>query len=89
LHGLSTALAGTVRHSVFGGVAVAAQLHSQPLLANVRAAFAHGVDEALLISAGIALTGALLSLVFLPSTRTAAEDEHPPTAKDRPLVEPH
>lgn len=89
LSGLPSALAGTVQHSVFGGVAVAAQLHSQPLLGNVRDAFTHGVDQALLISAGIALAGALLSLLFLPNTRTVAEDERAPTAKDRLLVESH
>jgi MFS transporter, DHA2 family, multidrug resistance protein len=89
LGGLPDALAGTVRHSVFGGTAVAAQLHSQPLLANVRDAFTHGIDEALLISAGTALAGALLALLFLPNTRAAAEDEHTSEAKERLVVEPH
>jgi len=89
LTGLSAALAAAVRHSVFGGVAVAAQLHSQPLLSNVRDAFAAGVDEALLISAGIAMIGALLSLGFLPNLVTAAGSERASTGKDMPLVEPH
>jgi DHA2 family multidrug resistance protein-like MFS transporter len=89
LGGLPAALAGTVRHSVFGGTAVAAQLHSQPLLANVRDAFTHGIDEALLISAGIALAGALLSLLFLPNTRAAAKAERASSAKEQLVVEPH
>jgi len=71
LSGLPAAAASTVRGSVFGGVAVATRLHSQPLLVSVRSAFAHGVDEALLISAGIAFAGALLALLFLPSSRAA------------------
>jgi hypothetical protein len=51
---------------VFGGVAVAHRLHSPALLASVQRAFVHGMVLALLVSAGIALVGAVLTLVFLP-----------------------
>ena len=50
LSGLSASAAIAVRQSVFGGVAAARQLHSKALLASVRAAFADGMDRALLVS---------------------------------------
>jgi DHA2 family multidrug resistance protein-like MFS transporter len=75
LSGLSGRAASAVRQSVFGGVAVAHQLQSSSLLTSVRTAFVHGMDVALLVSAGIALTGAVLSLLFLP--RTSASTEAP------------
>jgi MFS transporter, DHA2 family, multidrug resistance protein len=71
LAGLSAPAADETRRSVFGGVAVAHQTHSQPLLDSVEAAFTHGLDEALVISAGIALAGAVLALLFLPRTNSA------------------
>ena len=37
-------------------------------MAALTQAFTHGLDEALVISAGIALTGAVLALLFLPRT---------------------
>ena len=68
LSGLPAAAATAVRESVFGGVAVAHQIHSASMLASVRAAFVHGMDMALVVSAGIALAGAVLSVVFMPRT---------------------
>ena len=73
LSGLPAPAADEIRRSVFGGVAVAGQTHSQALLHSVQAAFTHGLDEALLISAGIALAGAVLALLFLPRTSGANE----------------
>ena len=61
-----TIAASAVRASVYEGVAVARQLHSGPLLASVHAAFVHGMDVALLVSAAIAAAGILLTLAFLP-----------------------
>ena len=55
-----------VRQSVFAGVAVAAQLHSTPLLESVRHAFLRGMDVALLYSAGIAALAMVAALVLLP-----------------------
>jgi Na+/melibiose symporter-like transporter len=75
LTGLPTAAATAVRQSVFGGVAVAHQLHSAALLASVRAAFVHGMDVALTVSAGIAFAGVVLALVLLP--RGAAPTDGP------------
>jgi MFS transporter, DHA2 family, multidrug resistance protein len=60
-----SAVAG-VRQSVFGGVAVAQKLGSASLLSSVRSAFVHGMDQALYVSAGIALMGAVLTVAFLP-----------------------
>ncbi len=66
LSGLPGVAAQAVRASVFGGVAAARLLHSPTLLISVRGAFVHGVDVALAVSVGIALLGAVLSLVFMP-----------------------
>ncbi len=72
LAGLPAPLADAVRRSLFGGVAVAAKLHSAGLLESVRQAFVHGMDVALIVSAVIAAIGMLVSLAFLPG-RLAAE----------------
>jgi MFS family permease len=66
LPSLPAPAAQAVRESVFGGIAVARRLHSAPLLHSVQVAFVHGMDVALLVSAGIALTGMALALTFLP-----------------------
>ena len=66
LAGLPAAAADAVRRSVFGGVAVAHQLNSSPLLDSVRSAFVAGMDDSLRVSAAIAVAGILLALVFLP-----------------------
>jgi len=70
LSGLPTAAVAAVRQSVFGGVAVAQRIHSAALLASVRTAFVHGMDLALAVSAGIAVVGVVLTLVFLPASNT-------------------
>jgi DHA2 family multidrug resistance protein-like MFS transporter len=67
---LSGPAASAVRQSVFRGVAVARRLHSPSLLTSVRTAFVHGMDAALLVSAGIALAGTVLSLLYLPKANT-------------------
>jgi DHA2 family multidrug resistance protein-like MFS transporter len=68
LSGLPPAAAAAVRQSVFGGVAVAQKIHSASLLVSVQTAFTHGMDTALLVSAGIALAGVVLTLLFLPAS---------------------
>jgi DHA2 family multidrug resistance protein-like MFS transporter len=68
LSGLPTAAVAAVRQSVFGGVAVAQRIHSAALLASVRTAFVHGMDLALAVSAGIAVVGVVLTVVFLPAS---------------------
>jgi hypothetical protein len=77
LSGLPPAAAAAVRQSVFGGVAVASRLHSAALLASVKTAFVHGMDLALVVSAGIAVAGVVLTLVFLPASN-ATEEAVPP-----------
>ena len=78
LSGLSATAAAAARQSVFGGVAVAQKLHSAALLRSVDAAFVHGMDLALLVSAAIAVVGAVLTVVFLPQVNGPAEEKMTP-----------
>jgi AcrR family transcriptional regulator len=66
LHGIPPAAAAAARQSVYGGVAAASRLGSAALVRSARAAFAGGMDVSLLVSAGIAVAGALLAVAFLP-----------------------
>jgi len=66
LTGLPPAAGHAVREGVYGGLEVARRTGSAALAGNVRAAFVHGMDVLLLMSAGLAVLGALLAL-FLPS----------------------
>lgn len=75
LAGLPPAVANVVKESLFGGLAVARQLHSALLLSSVRVAFVHGMDVSLVVAAGIAVLGCVLTLVFLPA-RAAAKAEN-------------
>ena len=75
LAGLSPTAATLVRESIFGGLAVARQLGSTPLLASVRAAFVQGMDVALLVSTGIAVVGIVLALTFLPGRAASRAEE--------------
>jgi EmrB/QacA subfamily drug resistance transporter len=78
---LPPALADAVRLSVFAGVRVAETVHSPSLLLSVRQAFVHGMDLALLVSAGIAAVAMLLALAFMPG-RSKAGDAVPATAQE-------
>lgn len=69
--GLPAAAATAVRQSIFDGVAVAHQVGSAPLLESVRTAFVHGMDTALVVSTGIALAGAMLTLLYLPAANAS------------------
>jgi MFS transporter, DHA2 family, multidrug resistance protein len=69
---LPAATASAVRSSVFTGIAVAQKLGSPALLDQVRSAFAHGIDAMLWVSAGLAVAGIVLALLFLPWRVTAA-----------------
>jgi len=68
---LPAAAVAAIRQSVFGGVTVAQQLHSSTLLRSVRGAFVHGMDLALLVSAGFAVVGMVLTILFLPRSNTS------------------
>jgi hypothetical protein len=78
---LSASAVTAARQSVFGGVAVAHQMRSASLLKSVQAAFVHGMDNALLVSAGIAVIGFLLTVVFLPKVN--APNEAVPARRDQ------
>jgi EmrB/QacA subfamily drug resistance transporter len=82
LSGLSATAAAAVRQSVFGGVAVAHEIRSASLLRSVDAAFVHGMDQALFVSAGIAVVGAVLTVVFLPKVNAPAEQTMKPGPTD-------
>lgn len=85
LGGLPSAASATVRQGVFQGAAVAHQLnsHSPVLLAQVRGAFVHGMDAALLVSAGFAIAGCVLALVFLPMGRRSSKVDRKEEPDDR------
>ena len=80
---LPSSVAAVARQSVFGGVAVAQRSGSASLLANVQAAFVHGMDVALVVSGGIAAVGAVLTVVFLPGVRAAVGAKPPKQADQR------
>ena len=83
LGGLPSAASATVRQGVFQGAAVAHQLNSPVLLAQVRGAFVHGMDAALLVSAGFAIAGCVLALVFLPMGRRSSKVDRKEEPDDR------
>jgi MFS transporter, DHA2 family, multidrug resistance protein len=84
LTGLPDQAAGAVRESVYAGVEVADRLGSPELLLDVRSAFVDGLDRMLWVSAGVAVLGVLLTLLFLPAraprvaarAADAAESDH-------------
>ena len=73
--GLPVAAAAAVRSSVFAGVAVAQQVGSPALLHSVRSAFTDGMDTALVVSAGIAIFGLILTLLFLPRSNAVQDNQ--------------
>lgn len=74
LVGLPAAVAGTVRGSLFGGIAVARRLASDSLLHQVDQGFVHGMDAALLLAAAMAGAGLVLALVVMPARAPTRED---------------
>jgi len=72
LAGLPAATVSAARSSVFAGLAVAHKLSSPAALDQVRAAFVHGIDAMLWVSAGLAVAGVVLALLFLPWRATTA-----------------
>jgi DHA2 family multidrug resistance protein-like MFS transporter len=73
LTGLPSAAASVVRQSLFGGLAVASELHSPALLRMVQNAFVNGMDVALVVGSGMAIIGLVLTLIFLPSKKTTTK----------------
>jgi MFS transporter, DHA2 family, multidrug resistance protein len=78
LRGVPAAAAAAARQSVYGGVAAASRLGSASLARTARGAFAGGLDVALLVCAGIAAAGALLTLAFLPRRTTVTDSNSSP-----------
>ncbi len=78
LGALPPAVAAAVKQSLFAGVTVAQRLHSPALLDSVRQAFVHGMDVALVVSAGIAILAAVLALAFMPGRQPVRGSEPAP-----------
>ncbi|MGO9180915.1 MAG: MFS transporter, partial [Candidatus Limnocylindrales bacterium] len=86
LVGLPAQAAAGVKGSVFGGIAVARQLHSAALLASVRTAFVAGMDDAIRVAAAVAVAGIVLALVLLPAHRQATATAEAPQAQAGPVT---
>jgi DHA2 family multidrug resistance protein-like MFS transporter len=86
LAGLPAAAASTIKSSLFGGIAVAGKLHLPALLSMVRGAWVDGMDVSLVVGAGIAVAGIILTLVFLPSVKIAKASKAEPAQKEGELV---
>jgi len=80
---LPSTASATVRQGVFQGAAVAHQLDSPALLAQIQGAFVHGMDAALLVSVGFAIAGCVLALVFLPMGRRSGKAERKEAPSER------
>jgi Na+/melibiose symporter-like transporter len=74
-----------VRSSLFGGLRVAEAIKSRALLLSLRAAFVHGMDDALLVSVGIAVLGLVLTLLFLPGRKEATVAQEGANGERAPL----
>lgn len=90
LAGLSPTAASLVRGGVFGGLKVAAATGSGRLAVMVRTAFTHGTDQMLLVSAVLAVAGAILAIAFMPRNAIARPAPGPgpelSTAGDSPAT---
>ncbi len=73
LAGLPPVVVAAVGSSVLGGIAVARKLGSALLLDSVRLAFLPAMDVMAWSIGGIAVVGIVLTLVFMPSRATAAQ----------------
>jgi MFS family permease len=78
LAGLPTAVANIVKESLFGGLEVASKLGSASLFESVRTAFVHGMDVSLVVAAGVAAAGLLLTLAFLPGRASSKAEKVEP-----------
>jgi MFS transporter, DHA2 family, multidrug resistance protein len=88
LVGLPPATAALVQGSVFGGIAVAHQLRSVPLLESVQTAFVQGMDVALVVAAGIAVAGIVLAVAFLPGRAPRKLEADKPVV-ELPVISPN
>ena len=70
LRSLPSPAAAVAGDSIGAATGVAARLGGAPgaaLLAGARSAYVHGMDAALMVAVGVALTGAVVVLLFLPA----------------------
>ena len=84
--GLPASAAAAVKASVFGGLAVAQQMGSAELLDSVKTAFVAGMDDAVRITAGVAVVAIVLALLFLPARALAARPAVTPQAAAGPMT---
>jgi predicted MFS family arabinose efflux permease len=84
--GLPASAAAAVKASVFGGLAVAQQTGSAALLASVKAAFVAGMDDAVRITAGVALVAIIPALLFLPARARARRPANEPQPAPDPVI---
>jgi EmrB/QacA subfamily drug resistance transporter len=84
--GLPASAAAAVKASVFGGLAVAQQTGSAALLASVKAAFVAGIDDAVRITAGVALVAIVPALIFLPARARARRPADEPQPAPDPVI---
>ncbi|MEU6357050.1 MFS transporter [Streptomyces sp. NPDC047072] len=82
LPALSSDDAASARHSVYEGMALAERLRSAALTGQVQDAFTYGIKTAMLVSAGIALAGIVLALVFLPHRAERGTRQDPAPVRD-------
>ncbi|KNB51673.1 MFS transporter [Streptomyces caatingaensis] len=83
--GLPSAAAGEAADSVGAAHAVAGALHDAALTRSADAAYVHGMDTALLVSAVAALAAAALVAAFLPSSRPARKERAGRTVVDETI----
>ncbi len=84
--GLPVPVAAAVKASVFGGLAVAQQTGSAALLASVKSAFVAGMDDAVRITAGVALVAIIPALLFLPARARARRPADEPQPAPDPVI---
>lgn len=66
---LPPSAAAVARRGLFSGVDIAERTGSVPLLHSVQSSFVHGMNDALLVSAALAVVGATLAARVLPAKR--------------------
>jgi DHA2 family multidrug resistance protein-like MFS transporter len=79
-------VAAAARDGVFAGTAVAARLGSPALLADVRAAFVHGMDDMLWACGAVAVVGLVVGVSFLPGRADPARSDPGGTEQERARV---
>jgi predicted MFS family arabinose efflux permease len=74
--GLPHAAASAAGQSVYAGITIARELGRAAFGQQVRVAFTYGLKDSLLVSAGLAIAGAILTLALLPRTHVRQDAEN-------------